>query len=388
MAVGRGLFCGTLVAARAAVSKYGIGVAAALLLWSADARAQTRLTQLNEIGWQAIQNNDADKAAASFQEALGLRPGDAVLNFGAGVAAHMQGREHDASLLLQKAVALEPRLIEASALLGEIAYHEGELDVAIKTYEAALARASGHMAMRRRLEEWRSEATTYQQFDTLRDDRFSVMFDGPVEKQLAARATAVLGDAFWRIGKSIGAYPSNSITVILYTDKQFRDITGAPEWAGGGFDGQIRLPVRGALQNVREFDRVLTHELVHAMLKAVAARNVPVWLNEGLAMHFEGSDAAVVERELAAARLFVPLALLKNSFSRLNTAQANVAYAESLFAASALLDRIGPGLAELLQDLNSGLPFEQAVERFGITFPSFEAELARRVGAPRATGRN
>ena len=214
------------------------------------------------------------------------------------------------------------------------------------------------------------------------------MFEGPVEKQLAARATAVLGDAFWRIGKTIGAYPSNSITVILYTDKQFRDITGAPEWAGGGFDGQIRLPVRGALQNVREFDRVLTHELVHAMLKAVAARNVPVWLNEGLAMHFEGYDAAAIERELAAARLFVPLAFLKNSFSRLNTAQANVAYAESLFATSALLERIGPGLAELLQDLNSGLPVEQAVERFGITFPAFEAELASRVGARRPASRD
>jgi peptidase MA superfamily protein len=206
------------------------------------------------------------------------------------------------------------------------------------------------------------------------------MFEGPVEKQLAARATSVLGTAVWRIGKDIGAYPANSINVILYTDKQFRDITGAPEWAGGGFDGQIRLPVRGALQNLPEFDRVLTHELAHAMLKAVASRNVPVWLNEGLAMHFEGYNGAAVERQLAAARIFVPLAVLRTSFMRLSTAQANVAYAESLFATSVLLDRVGPGLADLLQDLNSGQPIEQAVERFGITFPDFESELARRVG--------
>jgi len=169
--------------------------------------------------------------------------------------------------------------------------------------------------------------------------------------------------------------------VILYTDKQFRDITGAPEWAGGGFDGQIRLPVRGALQNVQEFDRLLTHELSHAILRAVAARNVPVWLNEGLAMHFAGDDAASVERQLAAARIYVPLGVLKSSFTRLNSAQANVAYAESLFATNVLLERVGPGLGDLLQDLNSGIPIEQAVERFGITFPAFEDDLARRVGA-------
>jgi tetratricopeptide (TPR) repeat protein len=364
----------------APLSKYVIWIVAAIVLGSTTARAQTSVAQLADAGWQAVENNDADKAAAFFHEALALRPRSAVLNFGAGVAAHMQGREHDASMLLQKAVELQPDLVQASALLGEIEYHEGELDIAIQTYEAALARAPRNPAMKRRLEEWRSEATTYQQFDTLKDDRFSVMFDGPVERKLASRATTVLGDAFWRIGKQIGAYPSNSINVILYTDKQFRDITGAPEWAGGGFDGQIRMPVKGALQNVQEFDRVLTHELAHAMLKAVAPRNIPVWLNEGLAMHFEGSDATSNERLLAAARIYVPLAALKSSFSRLNSDQANVAYAESLFATGALLERVGAGLPDLLQDLNSGLSIEQAVERYGVTFPDFESELARRVG--------
>jgi tetratricopeptide (TPR) repeat protein len=369
------------------MSKSGLWLAAALFIWTPEAGAQSSVAQLADAGWQAVEKNDADKAAAAFREALNISPRDGVLNFGAGVAAHMQGREHDASLLLQKAISLEPRLIEASALLGEIAYREGELDLAIRTYEAALARVPRNPSMKRRLEEWRSEAATYEQFDTLRDDRFSVMFEGPVEKKLAARATTVLGQAFWRIGKDIGAYPSNSINVILYTDKQFRDITGAPEWAGGGFDGQIRMPVRGALQNLQEFDRVLTHELAHAMLKAVASRNVPVWLNEGLAMHFEGYDGAIIERQLAAARIYVPLAVLKNSFTRLSTAQANVAYAESLFATAALLERVGPGLADLLHDLDSGLPIEQAVERFGITFPDFENELARRVGVRRPATR-
>jgi hypothetical protein len=99
-------------------------------------------------------------------------------------------------------------------------------------------------------------------------------------------------------------------------------------------------------------------------------------------MHCEGRDSALSERRLAAARLFVPLAYLQTSFTRLNADQAMVAYEESAFAARALLERIGPqGLGQLLQDLGNGQPMEQAIERFGITFVNFESGLARRVGA-------
>lgn len=355
-----------------------------LLAATIGVAAQSTVAQLAASGWQAIQKGDADRAAALFGEALTMRPNDAVLNLGAGVAAHLRGREENATRLLQKAVQLEPGLTPASQLLGEIAYHDGHLDLAIKTYEAALDHAPGNPALTQRLEAWRNESAAYDSFETIKDDRFAVMFDGPVEQKLAARAVSVLGAAFWRIGKTIGAYPSAPINVILYTAKQFRDVTGAPEWAGGGFDGQIRMPIRGALQNPAEFDRILTHELVHAMLHGVAPRNVPAWLNEGLAMYFEGdnaADAAAVEHALAAAHVFVPLSVLQAGFSRLNSAQASVAYAESLFAVTTLMDRIGPsGLTQLLQDLDSGERLNEALQRFGFTLSDFESTLARRVG--------
>jgi hypothetical protein len=221
-----------------------------------------------------------------------------------------------------------------------------------------------------------------QNHDAIKDDRFTIGFDGPMQQKLAAHATSVLDAAFWRIGKTLGAFPSAPINIVLYSERQFHDITGAPEWAGGGFDGQIRIPVRGATQNLAEFDRVLTHELTHAMLKSVATRNLPAWLNEGLAMYCEGHDSALSERRLARARLFVPLAALQTSFTRLNALQAVVAYEESAFAARALLDRIGPsGLGQLLQDLSAGQTMAEAIERFGVTFVAFESDLERRVGA-------
>jgi hypothetical protein len=170
--------------------------------------------------------------------------------------------------------------------------------------------------------------------------------------------------------------------VVFYTRQQFHDVTGAPEWAGGGFDGQIRLPLGGASTSLADFDRVLVHELTHAMIHHIAPRNVPAWLHEGLAMRFEGHDADQAARRLAAARVHVPLRRLQGGFSRLTAVQAAVAYEESAVAADALLARIGPqGLTTLLGDLDRGEPLDQAVERFGFTFDTFEQEVAARVGA-------
>ena len=343
--------------------------------------AQSAVSNPVEAGFQAIQNGDADAAASIFRSALTQSPKDSRLLFGAGVAAHLQGRERDAMSLLEQALKAEPRLTQAAGLLGEIAYHEGDLDLAIKTYERLLTYVPANLAVRDRLKQWRDEAALPQSSQSLKDDRFAIMFDGPVQEKLAARATTVLSAAFFRIGKALGSYPSAPINVILYSERQFRDITGAPEWSGGGFDGQVRMPVKGASQNLHEFDRVLTHELTHAVLKSLAPRNLPVWLNEGLAMYFEGRDGLLSGRRLASVHLYVPLAALRSSFTGLNADQAALAYEESNFATRALIDRAGlAGIGMLLQDLDAGQNFEDAMARLGFTFAEFEADLMKRVG--------
>jgi len=350
---------------------------------AAQVRSQDEAAQQ---GMQALQDGDIDKAAAIFSEALSRHPNNAQLVLGAAVVAELRGRDADAIPLLKRALQIEPRLAQAAMLLGELLYRQGELDQAINVYERLLPGSPLTMAsaVRGRLRAWRQEAALPQNHAAIKDDRFTIMFDGPAQEVLATRATKVLGASFWKIGKTLGAYPSASINVILYTKRQFHDITGAPEWSGGAFDGQIRVPVAGAAQNLAEFDRVLTHELTHAMLKQIATENVPAWLNEGLAMHFDGHDTVRSERRLAAARVFVPLSVLEAGFGRLNDAQAVVAYEESAFATRVLLERLGAsGLPIFLQDLGLGQSVEAALDRFGLTFDAFEADLAHRVGVRR-----
>jgi hypothetical protein len=133
----------------------------------------------------------------------------------------------------------------------------------------------------------------------------------------------VFNSAFFRIGDTLGEYPSRTIVAVLYTEKQFRDVTRAPEWAGGQYDGRIRIPVAGAGQQPELFERVMTHELTHAVIAGIVRREVPTWLNEGLAQLFDGSDPAAARRRMKALGRSISLKGLEHGFGhRAGAAQA------------------------------------------------------------------
>src|SRR5712692_9853513 len=98
---------------------------AAIAFASLPLRAQAPAAARAEAGWQALQVGDGDRAATVFREALIQDPRDPTLHFGAGIAAHLLGHDTDAIQSLRRALQLEPRLIDASSLLGEIERHDG-----------------------------------------------------------------------------------------------------------------------------------------------------------------------------------------------------------------------------------------------------------------------
>ena len=339
--------------------------------------AQSTVTELNESGWKMLDRGDGARAARLFADALALQPDDPVLLFGASVAAYLQGRPADAKPRLRRALEVNPRFTPAALLLGEIAYGEGDVTLAIKTYEKALTYAPQNPDLTVRLQQWRQEADVHRNFEERRDDRFRVMFEGHAEQRLAARATEVLNSAFWRIGEKLGAYPSDTVVVILYTEKQFRDITRAPEWSGGLYDGRIRIPAAGASQTPELFERVLIHELTHAMIVSIAPRGIPAWLHEGLAQHFEGGDPQAARRRMKAHGRRLPLEQLEHTFSGLNAAGAQVAYDESLLAVSAILQRSRVSWTQLLNALAGSDRVDDVLGSFGFAYADLEATFAR-----------
>jgi hypothetical protein len=206
---------------------------------------------------------------------------------------------------------------------------------------------------------------------------FTVLFEGPADEQLANRAVQVLESAYWRIGTLLLTYPDGVVTVVLHTEEEFRDITRSPQWAAAAFDGRIRVPVRGALNEPAELERVLTHEYTHALIQSISPRNVPTWLHEGLAVVCEPNGAAWLEAQPRATGERLPLTRLANGFASLSGAQARQAYVDSGVAVQAMIDQFGAAtVVGLLQDLARGDRLGAAFERrTAIPLDTFLARL-------------
>jgi tetratricopeptide (TPR) repeat protein len=316
-----------------------VSLALLCLTTTATAQVDPRTALLERDGFAAVAAGEGALAADAFAAALAADPKNARLHLGAGLAAYLERRYADARLALERALALDPTLAVAREALGQVRRREGDLAGAIRTYDELVALRP----------EWKDVSATLERY-----------------AQLAERALESLNRAYWRVGDRLGMYPAHPVTVVLYTNEQFTDITRSPAWAAGAYDGTIRVPVRGALEASGELDRVLAHEFVHAVVRALAPRGVPAWLNEGLATALETEHLSWARVRLREAGGGSVKALLRatQSFGQLNGPDAQTAYAASAVAVSRLLEEAGGvAVANLLRDLGEGAELEVAFDR-------------------------
>ena len=329
-------------------------------------------------GWDAIRDGRNEDAAAAFADAIRAEPRDPSLYLGAGLAAQLLGDLARARESLEQALKLAPNFTPASLLLGDLLYRQSNLQGAIAVYEAARTYAPDDKTLVARLAKLRDEPSPEKGFFQSQSAHFTVLFEGPADDELARRAVEVLESAYWRVGTALYTFPDHVITVVLYTEEQFRDTTRSPSWAAAAYDGRIRIPMRGALEQAPgELERVLTHELTHAMIRAIAPRGVPTWLNEGLAVTFEPEGNEWAAKTLSASTTRIPLDQLTGSFDKLSGDQARIAYAESADAARRLFEEMGgAGVVALLQDIARGVPLADAFQQRMLTsYSAFAASL-------------
>jgi hypothetical protein len=349
-------------------------------LWAASALAQGQELPAPE-AWAALDRGDAAKAAAIFREELDRRPRNAMLYYGAGYANFALGRADAAISLLKHAIEYDPKFVSAMVLLAQVAYQTADLDLALRTMEKAAALAPRDRRIAQQLEQWRKESAVHNTFEEKPGAHFNVLYEGSTDRALGTHVSAVLEAAYWRIGQTLSIYPSETLNVILYTNRQFRDITRAPAWAGGGYDGRIRLPVGGALRSPKSLERVVTHEFVHAVIRTAGSTNVPTWVNEGLASYLEGPDHSWATQVLRAAPELIRFEDLANGFDEFDGATALVAYAESLVAGQLLCEKLGPNVGTFLQMLGSGHSVDQALSTHNVRPETFYEEWKKRIGA-------
>ena len=336
-------------------------------------------TELARAGTEAIEARRFGDALDAFTRASSLRPGDASLCFGAGLAAFMLGKDDVAEAQFERALVLKPELMPAAQWLGDLRYRAGRLQEAIATVEEAQRRSPGARQLQPQLNDWRKELHLQNRFRDVPTEHFAILYESAADDSLARSIGERLEVAYARIGKALGVNPPDAITVVLYTREQFGDITDLAAWSVAAYDGRIRLPLAGATASLEELDRLLSHELVHAVVARLGGRTVPAWINEGLATALEPQGTAEVEAHLTRAAAAPALSKLHRSFVGLSTRNAEIAYASSARAVRRLLERHGaPALVELLRDLGNGAAFDRAFyQRLAMRYDDFAALVAR-----------
>jgi len=336
-----------------------------------------RVAMLEQEGLAAIKAGKPAAAAEAFREAIKLDPKDASLRVGAATAEFQQRHDAEARAYAEQALALDPKMTVARVVIAQVVKRQGDLNEAIRIYEIVASELPDDETIGDTLERWKRERELHDRMLTTVGNFFTVQFEGAEDATMAAQALESLNKAYWRITDVFGVIPQKSIPVVLYTGAQFEDITRSPKWAAAAYDGTIRVPMAGAGEKGEDLDRVLAHEFTHALIRSLATRGLPTWLNEGLASVLERDSLEWATARMEKVTKPPSLGALSSSFNRLSGSDAQVAYAASALAARRLLDEAGgPAIANLLRDLGDGVPFEEAfLHRVQKSLADFEASL-------------
>ena len=84
------------------------------------------------------------------------------------------------------------------------------------------------------------------------------------------------------MGSELGEYPKHEIQVIIYPRSDIQELDYYPDMAAGLYDGKIRF-TEDLFKDGDYLKAVLYHEYTHVIVHIIGGRNVPIWLNEGLA---------------------------------------------------------------------------------------------------------
>ena len=146
-----------------------------------------------------------------------------------------------------------------------------------------------------------------------------------------------------------------------------------PGWAGGLYDGKIRLPVAQGVRQPEQLRGAIFHEYCHHLVHLLTGGQCPTWLNEGLAQTAEGIPLGRARQVLQAppAPAPIPLRQLAAPFGNVTSRPLiERYYAQSLLIVAALIeDRGWPAIQALLSALGHKNPLDEAL------MASFETTL-------------
>lgn len=328
----------------------------------------------------SMQQRNPEKASAYFEHAIRAVPDRVDLLEWQAIALSSQGRYAEADAQLERANTLQPDSAQLLRLLGLARYDADRTADAVAAWKQA-QQIAPDSDTERLLRKARRELEVEERSKSKESRHFTLRYEGErTSPEFQQQILATLENSYQDISSQLSYEPVENVIVILYTQKEFMDITEAPSWAGALNDGKLRIPVGGISVVYPELERVLRHELTHSFLHWLASGKCPTWLNEGLAQLMEPRSAGMYASRLGPLMLerkAIPFEVLQYSFTRFSPLQAQVAYAESLAAVEYLRDRYGMNeIVRMLQSIGSGVSPETALRNStGMDYSTLEERI-------------
>lgn len=241
----------------------------------------------------------------------------------------MLDRPAEAEVELGRALGIDPDSVQAKKLLGRVYYRTGRLRDAIDVWRQATEARPGDAGLAAMLakaeREYRVEADMERDYAP----GFVLSYDGEIHADIGQQILDVLNEAYIDIGGYFSWFPREKVEVLLYTRRDFSTTTRSPDWAGGLYDGKVRIPLGGVHEVGPHLRALLYHEYAHVVVRGLARGRCPTWLNEGIAEAMERSQLDSPPVELPGAEGLIPFGRLAGSWRQLTARQARLAYEQS-----------------------------------------------------------
>jgi tetratricopeptide (TPR) repeat protein len=312
-----------------------------------------------------FEHGNVEQARRYFDSALRFQPENAtVLIYYAALLVHT-GNASQALTYGQRAVSAAPRSPDAYTVLGYAQQASDHTKDAVASWKHSLE-LRPDPAVQQYLDKAQREQNVETDFAQRESSHFVLHYEGKqTSEAFRGQILAALESDYDDLVRDLGTPPRDNILVTLYTEQAFFDVTRAPSWSGAVNDGKLRVPISGLNSLTPDLARVLKHELAHSFINQISAGRCPLWLHEGIAQLLEPKSLGSDGRQLAQlfkAQRNIPLNGLEGSFMRFSSAEAYLAYAESLAAASYINDSYGMGdIQRILQLLSQGSSTEAAL---------------------------
>jgi len=347
-----------------------------------EARGDSLLTAAAylEAGRMETERNDLNKARQYFQRGLRFAPDNQSLLAWDAATLYRMKRYSDAASEAERAVHIAPNSPDLYRLLGLTYYELEKPNDAVKAFQHAY-KLRPDADLQELLGKVQRESNVEENFNQQETWHFSLRYDGQrTSLALQRDLLHTLEDQYRELSRELDFAPQENITVVLYTKRAFFDVTQSPSWAGGLYDGKLRIPVEGVTAMTPELERVLKHELTHSFISYLTNNRAPAWLQEGVAQMLEPRGLqhyGPVLSHLFQERKQAPMRALEGSFAQYSSNQAMVAYVESLAAVEYLRSTLGmSGVQKILQRIGSGETPEAALKAVNRTsYAQFEEEM-------------